>query len=561
LPLPEEHQALAARCLAAAGVQARVLLAAVAVPCVVGVLRPVVLLPLTLCAQVPPAQVEALLLHELAHLRRRDWLGTALATTVETVLFFHPGAWWLARRLRIEREPAADARAVACGADRRALAAALLALAEAALPRPALAATGGDLTDRVRRLVDAPVRRQVRGRLLALLLAPLAVAVALSACGTARTAPGLVERVPGSLEWPPLPPVDRARVIATLGQQVETQVRLLDVAPAALASLGIASGQAGALTGDQVQRLMAMAQDDEQAAVRVLHRPTLTTYPHQRAYADCALSSSYIADFTLRPDHQGADPVLASVRTGFSVGVTAAPDGAAIRIEQCDIAMVRIADIERWEGIADTMPSPQPLPVQVPVLAFHAASLRAVRLDAQSAGWLVPFAAWIERGHTRVRLPRTRLIGHDVFQDQRTPKPLADDRVLVALVTAQVAGELLTERISTAGADPALLQKPVDVPAQTTFRAVLAAGQAQAGLIAIAGDAAATTAELDAPLLLTPGARPLIDVLREALAQTLFVADFQPQGLRVIPLMGFDFPMPQLGWQDAADVSGTPPRQ
>ena len=88
-------------------------------------LRPVIWLPLSLLVQLPREQLEALLAHELAHIARMDWLWNGLQCVLESLLFFHPAAWWLGRRIRQEREHACDDRAVAVCGDAIALAEAL----------------------------------------------------------------------------------------------------------------------------------------------------------------------------------------------------------------------------------------------------------------------------------------------------------------------------------------------------------------------------------------------------------------------------------------------------
>ena len=76
----------------------------VEVPTVVGWLRPVILLPASVLSGLPSEQIEALLAHELAHIRRHDYLVNALQTVVETLLFYHPAVWWVSHRIRVERE-------------------------------------------------------------------------------------------------------------------------------------------------------------------------------------------------------------------------------------------------------------------------------------------------------------------------------------------------------------------------------------------------------------------------------------------------------------------------
>ena len=126
---------------------------AVAVPVLVGWLRPAVVFPVAALAGLSPAQIEALLAHELAHVRRHDYLVNLLQSVAEVVLFYHPAMWWLSRRVRAERELCCDDVAVGV-CDRLIYATALTDLAAMMSPRVALAATGGDLLGRVRRILQ-----------------------------------------------------------------------------------------------------------------------------------------------------------------------------------------------------------------------------------------------------------------------------------------------------------------------------------------------------------------------------------------------------------------------
>src|SRR5207237_4946041 len=90
--------------------------ALVDVPTVVGWLRPAILLPIAALASLSPEQVEAILAHELAHIRRHDYAVNVLQTFAETLLFYHPAVWWVSKRIRVEREHCCDDVAVAvCG--------------------------------------------------------------------------------------------------------------------------------------------------------------------------------------------------------------------------------------------------------------------------------------------------------------------------------------------------------------------------------------------------------------------------------------------------------------
>jgi beta-lactamase regulating signal transducer with metallopeptidase domain len=126
--------------------------AIVQVPAVIGWMRPVILLPASLATGLTIAQLEAILAHELAHVRRHDYLVNLLQAVIETLLFYHPAVWWISRQVRKERENCCDDLAVhACG-DVRQYAGALLTLEEHRAMRLVPAATGGDLLARIRRL-------------------------------------------------------------------------------------------------------------------------------------------------------------------------------------------------------------------------------------------------------------------------------------------------------------------------------------------------------------------------------------------------------------------------
>ena len=127
----------------------------VEVPTVIGWLKPVVLFPASALAGLSPLQLEAILAHELAHVRRHDYLVNLLQTIVETLLFYHPAVWWVSRQIRVEREHCCDDLAVGLCGDPVVYAQALADLEELRAPggRLAIAATGGSLLQRVRRLV------------------------------------------------------------------------------------------------------------------------------------------------------------------------------------------------------------------------------------------------------------------------------------------------------------------------------------------------------------------------------------------------------------------------
>ena len=130
------------------------------VPAVVGWLRPVLLLPASAVTGLSPEQLEAVIAHELAHVRQQDYLVNIFQTLAETLLFYHPGVWWLSNRIRAEREHCADDFAVTVCGDAVLYAQALSNLETArAAARLAVGAAGGSLSGRIKRILGQPPHR------------------------------------------------------------------------------------------------------------------------------------------------------------------------------------------------------------------------------------------------------------------------------------------------------------------------------------------------------------------------------------------------------------------
>ncbi|WP_223303499.1 M56 family metallopeptidase [Colwellia psychrerythraea] len=131
------------------------------VPMAIGWLKPVVLLPASMVTGLNSAQLEMLILHELAHIRRHDYLVNFLQTLIELLFFFHPCVHWIGKQMRNEREYCSDDIAVQHCGDAIAYAHTLTDTASLCaknhfhtIPTMAMAASGGDLKERVLRLVD-----------------------------------------------------------------------------------------------------------------------------------------------------------------------------------------------------------------------------------------------------------------------------------------------------------------------------------------------------------------------------------------------------------------------
>ncbi|MEW6411315.1 MAG: M56 family metallopeptidase [Candidatus Zixiibacteriota bacterium] len=127
-------------------------------PCVVGWIKPAVLLPVTVFTNLSATDLQMILAHELAHIRRHDVLINYLQTAIETLLFFNPAVWFISKQIRMEREHICDDLAVDTCGDRVAYARALANLEALRSPRPHLApaADGTSLLHRVRRLAGVP---------------------------------------------------------------------------------------------------------------------------------------------------------------------------------------------------------------------------------------------------------------------------------------------------------------------------------------------------------------------------------------------------------------------
>jgi beta-lactamase regulating signal transducer with metallopeptidase domain len=130
------------------------------VPMVIGWLRPAILLPASALVGLTPQQLEAILAHELAHVRRNDYWVNLLQAVAEILLFYHPAVWWVSNRIRAEREHCCDDMGVAVCGDALTYARALVVMEDlrstAGAPRLFLALDGSPLLQRVRRLFEAP---------------------------------------------------------------------------------------------------------------------------------------------------------------------------------------------------------------------------------------------------------------------------------------------------------------------------------------------------------------------------------------------------------------------
>jgi beta-lactamase regulating signal transducer with metallopeptidase domain/predicted nucleic acid-binding Zn-ribbon protein len=165
--------------------------------------RPLVLVPASLLTHLPVELIEALLAHELAHVRRFDHVANLVQSVVEVLLFYHPVVWWLSQRLRTEREQIADDLAAQAIGQPRQLAVALSELAGWQVAQRTrtsdlvLSAHGGRLMTRITRLVQPTIQRPLGAKLVL----PVAGLVALAIAAQAASLPQVAE----STTQPPEP--------------------------------------------------------------------------------------------------------------------------------------------------------------------------------------------------------------------------------------------------------------------------------------------------------------------------------------------------------------------
>ena len=143
-------------------------------PLAMGLLWPVVVLPASMATGLSPDQIRAILAHELAHIRRYDYLVNFIQLMIEAVCYYNPAVWWLSRQIRIEREACCDAMAARLAGTGMDYAEVLLYLAQHTRHVPSLAAAAqglslqedpkGRLLDRVRRLLVPGYRPKLRLR-------------------------------------------------------------------------------------------------------------------------------------------------------------------------------------------------------------------------------------------------------------------------------------------------------------------------------------------------------------------------------------------------------------
>ena len=150
-------------------------------PGIFGVARPILVWPQGISDRLDDAHLDAVLAHELRHVRRRDNLAAALHMIVEAIFWFHPLVWWLGTRLIAERERACDEEVLESGSDRQVYAESILKICEFCVGSPLTCVsgiTGADLKKRIHRIMSEQVARKLDIRRKLLLGAAVVLAVA-----------------------------------------------------------------------------------------------------------------------------------------------------------------------------------------------------------------------------------------------------------------------------------------------------------------------------------------------------------------------------------------------
>jgi beta-lactamase regulating signal transducer with metallopeptidase domain/peptidoglycan/xylan/chitin deacetylase (PgdA/CDA1 family) len=189
-------------------------------PVAFGIIRPLVIVPISMLAQLGVAEVELLIAHELIHIRRYDqWVGV-LQGAIEAVLFYHPCTWWISGQVRLEREFATDAAVTSAFSDSRTVYARALASLEEVrsmtdpLPRHANAANGGNLMERINMILNRNNTRSTSASVLSagLTLSLIVVLVAAASIFTSSTLVDAQVRSSGrkiAIGFVGIPPLDR----------------------------------------------------------------------------------------------------------------------------------------------------------------------------------------------------------------------------------------------------------------------------------------------------------------------------------------------------------------
>ncbi len=262
-------------------------------PGVVGFLRPILLVPEGIAERLTPRQLEAVLAHELCHVRRRDNLTSAIHMVVEALFWFHPLVWWIGARLVEERERACDEGVLSLGSEPQVYAEAILNVCKLYVESPLACVsgvTGADLKKRIEAIMNnrivlrlnfaKKVALGVAG--IAALALPIVVGMMNTRHLSAQSPPQVVP--PVVINAPIQPPVVSPQVIAP-------SVVAAPIQPPAVPQ--IAPSQT-ALFGNPVDPKIYLIGPADVLSIAVFHEPDLTRTETVRA--DGKISMPLIGD-------------------------------------------------------------------------------------------------------------------------------------------------------------------------------------------------------------------------------------------------------------------------
>lgn len=352
--------------------------ALVETPVLIGWLKPVILLPMSTIVGLSTEQVEAILAHELAHVRRCDYLVSMCQSLVEVLLFFHPAVWWVSRQIRIEREYCCDDLAAeACG-DKLRYAHALtgLELLRGPAPRLAMAADGASLLARVRRILSSsPEHERSAARWHGALVAAaaavaLAIAVLVSISDAGADSAIVIAAAQAAAE--PAAPIADAPAPAPAQVSAETVPARRAELTAARKGVGVALiefsrvGSADTLGEVSAQLFELVGQQlADTPSIRFVERDKL-----QRAMMELRLSQTGL----IEPE--------TATQLGRLTGARYLISGRLMRVDEGFLVTVRIIDSETSEVAALRHSSPEDMGVLA--LADGTAAKIIERLDALS---------------------------------------------------------------------------------------------------------------------------------------------------------------------------------
>jgi uncharacterized protein (TIGR03435 family) len=251
-------------------------------PGVVGFLRPMLLVPEGIAERLTPRQLEAVLAHELCHVRRRDNLTSAIHMVVEALFWFHPLVWWIGARLVEERERACDEGVLSLGNEPQIYAEAILNVCKLYVESPLACVsgvTGADLKKRIEAIMNNRIVLRLNfAKKVALAVAAIAALAVPIVIGMMNTQHLSAQSPPQVIRDTPIqPPVVPQRSAQSPPQVVAQVVRETPVPPPAVPQV------APQITGNPVDPKTYLIGPADVLSIAVFHEPDLTRTETVRA--------------------------------------------------------------------------------------------------------------------------------------------------------------------------------------------------------------------------------------------------------------------------------------